>query len=132
MKRILFLIVFALFLAAFASCQKYNAFDVEEVIFPKGGGTLIIENWAGQGCEIYDYEYQVYSASISGISYGIDPSNHKITDPIKTTFKWLTAEYLDQTKIQLTAEPNKTGKLRKLGLIGDVQNHHTSIPIIQY
>ena len=124
MKRILFLLVFVLSIAVLASCQKYNAFDVEEVVFPKEGGTVTINNWTCQGCTIYSD-----SGQSQRIRYPIDTSNP--TFPLKTTYAWLTVEYKSYTQLELTAEPNETGKSRQLNLDSAVQNHPSSIPVIQ-
>lgn len=117
------IVAILLLVAAISSCEKYNPFDVEEVIFPKDGGEMVIHTEpGGYGICIYNSDNNENPASAP---YSVDGIERVSKD-------WLTVE-LDRnnSKITLSAEQNNTGKQRRLRINMMVQNRGGMIPVIQ-
>lgn len=119
MKRIIFIATLLLMAVAFNSCEEDKFGFDNKVIFSARGGE-----------ENVDGDYNIYTLSIGDYN---GKEMHATDDEIMSvTFDWLTATARKHSnEIVLTAQPNNTGKRRKLYLYGAVNNRSIDITVIQ-
>lgn len=120
MKR--FLVVAALVLSAFAlnSCEEDQWGYDNRVVFSAAGGE-----------EDVDGDAPIYNLSIATYD-GEEKSAAEVAGVMTVTYDWLTATAVKgDDEIRLYAQPNKTGKQRKLYVYGAIDNRSIDITVVQ-
>ena len=120
MKQVLFAV--ALFLSIFAlwSCEEDKWGYDNKVIFSARGGI-----------EDVDGDRDIYTLSIADHN-GNEISATEVAGIMTVKYDWLTASAAKHSnEITLTAEPNNTGKRRKLYVYAMVDNRSVDITVIQ-
>ena len=120
MKQVLFAV--ALFLSIFAlwSCEEDRWGYDNKVIFLAEGGSEEVEG-----------DSPIYHLSIGDYN-GNEISATEVAGVMTVKYDWLTASAAKHSnEITLTAEPNNTGKERKLYVYGSIHNRLTDITVIQ-
>ena len=120
MKRAIFAV--ALFLSIFTlwSCEEDRWGYDNKVIFSAEGGSKEVEG-----------DSTICHLSIGDYN-GNEISATEVAGVMTVTYDWLTATaQKNGNEIVLTAEPNKTGKQRKLYVYGSIHNRFTDITVIQ-
>ena len=120
MKQVLFAV--ALFLSIFAlwSCEEDRWGYDNKVIFSAEGGSEEVEG-----------DSPIYHLSIGDYN-GNEISATEVAGVMTVKYDWLTASAAKHSnEITLTAEPNNTGKERKLYVYGSIHNRFTDITVIQ-
>lgn len=124
MKRNI-LIAFLLVPLLLASCDTENNFGYpSKVTFGREGGTKICSGTSS----CYSIEVANYNGEGAGPQGGIK------ADSLKVTYEWLTVKckrFVD-TRLELMATPNHTGKRRTLYVYGWVNDHFADIKVVQY
>ena len=120
MKRFIFVAALLLSVFTFNSCEEDKwGFD-NKVVFSAAGGE-----------EDVDGDASIYSLSI-GTYNGNVKSATEIAGLMTVTYDWLTATAVKGSdEIHLIAQPNRTGKQRKLYVYGAVDNRFIDITVIQ-
>lgn len=119
-----FLIVLSFLLASCGSSDNYGY--PYKVTFGKEGGTKICSGTSTcYTVEITDYNGNGESASID-VTKGEN-------DSVVTTYQWLTVTHKPSSGpyLKLTAQPNHTGKKRKLYVSGMVDDSFAEIKVVQ-
>lgn len=120
MKRFVFVAALLLSVFAFNSCEEDKFGWDNKVVFSAQGGT-----------EDVDGDANIYNLSI-GNYQGEEKSAVEVAGIMTAKFDWLTASAVKNTnEIILTAEPNTTGKDRKLYVYASVDNRLVDITVIQ-
>ena len=120
MKRFIFIAALILTVFTFNSCEEDRWGYDNKVVFSADGGTREV-----------DGDVSIYSLSI-GNYQGDEQHAVEILGVMSVTYDWLTATAVKNTEeILLIAEPNKTGKSRKLYVYGAVNNRFIDITVIQ-
>ena len=120
MKRFIFIAALILTVFTFNSCEEDRWGYDNKVVFSADGGTREV-----------DGDVSIYSLSI-GNYQGDEQHAVEILGVMSVTYDWLTATAVKNTEeILLIAEPNKTGKQRKLYVYGSIHNRFTDITVIQ-
>ena len=120
MKRFIFIAALILTVFTFNSCEEDRWGYDNKVVFSADGGTREV-----------DGDVSIYSLSI-GNYQGDEQHAVEILGVMSVTYDWLTATAVKNTEeILLIAEPNKTGKSRKLYVYGAVHNRFIDITVIQ-
>ena len=120
MKRFVLVATLLLSLFALNSCEEDRFGWVNRVEFSAQGGVKEIEGDTG-----------IYTLSIGNYD-GEENSAVEVAGIMTANFDWLTASAVKNTnEIVLTAEPNNTGKDRKLYVYASVDNRFIDITIIQ-
>ena len=120
MKRLFFVAALVLSVLAFNSCDEDNWGWDNKVVFSADGGTQDV-----------DGDEAIYTLSIGNYN-GDEKAAEEIGGIMVVTYDWLTASAVKNTnEIVLIAEPNKTGKQRKLYVYGMVNNKSIDITVVQ-
>lgn len=120
MKRFVFVAALLLSVFAFNSCEEDKFGWDNKVVFSAQGGV-----------EDVDGDANIYNLSI-GNYQGEEKSAVEVAGIMTAKFDWLTASAVKNTnEIILTAEPNTTGKERKLYVYASVDNRFVDITVIQ-
>lgn len=120
MKRFVFVAALLLSVFAFNSCEEDKFGWDNKVVFSAQGGT-----------EDVDGDANIYNLSI-GNYQGEEKSAVEVAGIMTAKFDWLTASAIKNTnEILLKAEPNTTGKERKLYVYASVDNRFVDITVIQ-
>lgn len=120
MKRFLLIVAFILVAFAFNSCEEDRWGWDNKVVFSAAGGE-----------EDVDGDRSIYHLSI-GEYNGNEKSAVEVAGVMTITYDWLTATAVKgDNEIVLIAQPNKTGKKRKLYVYGAIDNRSTDITVIQ-
>ena len=120
MKRLFFVAALVLSVLSFNSCDEDNWGWDNKVVFSADGGTQDV-----------DGDEAIYTLS-SGNYNGDEKAAEEIGGIMVVTYDWLTASAVKNTnEIVLIAEPNKTGKQRKLYVYGMVNNKSIDITVVQ-
>ena len=120
MKRLFFVAALVLSVLAFNSCEEDKWGWDNKVVFSADGGTREV-----------DGDEDIYTLSI-GHYNGDEKAADEIGGIMVVTYDWLTASAVKNTdEIVLVAEPNKTGKQRKLYVYGMVNNKSIDITVVQ-
>lgn len=120
MKRFVFVAALLLSVFAFNSCEEDKFGWDNKVVFSAQGGA-----------EDVDGDANIYNLSI-GNYQGEEKSAVEVAGIMTAKFDWLTASAVKNTnEILLTAEPNTTGKERKLYVYVSVDNRFVDITVIQ-
>lgn len=119
MKRLIFIATLLLSILAFNSCEKDRFGYDNKVTFSAQGGEVDIEG-----------DDAIYTLSIGDYNGN---EKHSEGDVIMVAnYDWLTASAMKgSSEIRLIAEPNTTGKRRKLYVYGMVYNKMIDITVIQ-
>ena len=110
----------SLFLAA---CYDNNGYT-GKVTFPAKGGTKVVKG------EYFMHTYSI--ANFNGRNDGMQDNSDE--DSIRVSYQWLKASssFRERGKeIIVTAEPNTTGKRRRLYIHGMVMNDVITIKVVQ-
>ena len=120
MKRFIFVAALLLSLFAFSSCEE-DAYGWEnKVVFSAQGGM-----------EEVDGDADIYTLSIGNYS-GEESAAVEIAGIMTAKFDWLTATAVKNSdEIALTAEPNDTGKERRLYVYAMSGNKVIDITVVQ-
>ena len=120
MKRVIFVATLLLSVFAFSSCEEDEFGYDNKVIFSARGGV-----------EDVDGDDDIYTLSI-GDYKGNEVQASEVMGVMVVKYDWLTASAVKGTEeIKLSAEPNETGKRRKLYVYGMVYNKVIDITVIQ-
>ena len=120
MRRFIFISALLLSMFTFNSCEEDKWGWDNKVVFSARGGEKDI-----------DGDYSIYTLSI-GSYKGTEKTATEIADLMTITYDWLTATALKHdNEIHLIAQPNKTGKKRKLYVYGMIDNRSIDITVIQ-
>ena len=120
MKRFVLVATLLLSLFALNSCKEDRFGWANRVEFSAQGGVKEIEGDTG-----------IYTLSIGNYD-GEENSAVEVAGIMTANFDWLTASAVKNTnEIVLTAEPNNTGKDRKLYVYASVDNRFIDITVIQ-
>ena len=120
MRRMIFIAALVLSVLAFNSCEEDRWGWDNKVVFSANGGT-----------EDVDGDRSIYNLSIGDYN-GNEKSAVEVEGVMTVTYDWLTATAVKgDNEIILIAEPNKTGKKRKLYVYGAIDNRSTDITVIQ-
>lgn len=120
MKRFLLIAAFILVAFAFNSCEEDRWGWDNKVVFSAAGGE-----------EDVDGDDAIYTLSI-GDGRGDEKGAVEIGGIMTVTYDWLTATTVKNgDEIHLVAQPNKTGKRRKLYVFGMVHNRTMDITVVQ-
>ncbi len=120
MKRLISILALVLSVFAFNSCEEDQWGYDNKVIFSAQGGT-----------EDIDGDQPIYTLSI-GTHDGQEKNAVEVAGVMTVKYDWLTAIAIkDDNEIELIAEPNNTGKKRKLYVYGSINNRFTDITVIQ-
>ena len=106
MKRVLFSLMAIVVAVVMTSCEKEVDLGYPKVVsFGKDGGEKVIAGAVDfSGAEIHDYK--------SGDDGEYVPREGEVECQV---YKWLTVEYVPHsTELKIIAEPNASGKSRKL------------------
>ena len=106
MKRFILCLMALLAVSVMTSCEKETDFGYpQSVNFTKDGGEKVITGTTNfTGAHIHDYK--------SGEDGAFVPREDDIKCQV---YEWLTIEYLaNSTELKIIAEPNTSGKSRKL------------------
>ena len=120
MKRFIFIAALILTVFTFNSCEEDEWGWDNKVVFSAAGGTQEV-----------DGDEDIYTLSI-GDGNGDEKSAVEIAGVMTVTYDWLTASAVKNTdEIILIAEPNDTGKKRKLYVYGMIRNRAMDITVVQ-
>ena len=120
MKRLVFVAALLLSVFALSSCEEDQFGWDNKVIFSAEGGM-----------EDVDGDADIYTLSIGSYN-GEEKHSVEIAGIMTVKYDWLTATAVKNTnEIVLTAEPNDTGKERKLYVYGMIRNRVMDITVIQ-
>lgn len=120
MKRFVLVATLLLSLFALNSCKEDRFGWANSVEFSAQGGVKEVEGDTG-----------IYTLSIGNYD-GEENSAVEVAGIMTANFDWLTASAVKNTnEIVLTAEPNNTGKDRKLYVYASVDNRFIDITVIQ-
>lgn len=120
MKRMIFVATLLFAVLAFNSCEEDKWGWDNKVVFSAAGGTQEV-----------DGDEDIYTLSIGNYN-GDEKSAVEIAGLMTVTYDWLTASAVKNTdEIVLVAEPNKTGKSRKLYVYGMIGNRVMDITVVQ-
>ena len=120
MKRLFFVAALVLSVLSFNSCDEDNWGWDNKVVFSADGGTREV-----------DGDKDIYTLSIGNYN-GDEKAAEEIGGIMVVTYDWLTASAVKNTnEIVLIAEPNKTGKQRKLYIYGMIGNRVMDITVVQ-
>ena len=120
MKRMIFVATLLFAVLMFNSCEEDKWGWDNKVVFSAAGGTQEV-----------DGDEDIYTLSI-GDGNGDEKSAVEIAGLMTVTYDWLTASAVKNTdEIILVAEPNKTGKKRKLYVYGMIRNRAMDITVVQ-
>jgi hypothetical protein len=120
MKRFLLIAAFILVAFAFNSCEEDRWGWDNKVVFSAAGGE-----------EDVDGDDAIHTLSI-GDGRGDEKGAVEIGGIMTVTYDWLTATTVKGgDEIHLIAQPNKTGKRRKLYVFGMVGNRTMDITVVQ-
>ena len=120
MKRVIFVATLLLSVFAFSSCEEDKFGYDNKVVFSARGGV-----------EDVDGDDDIYALSI-GDYKGNEIQASEVLGVMVVKYDWLTASAVKGTEeIRLCAEPNETGKRRKLYVYGMVHNKLIDITVIQ-
>lgn len=120
MKRFIFIAALVLSVFTFNSCEEDQWGYDNRVIFSAKGGE-----------EDVDGDYSIYALSIGDYN-GNEESATEVAGVMTVTYDWLTVTAIKgDNEIHLIAQPNKTGKKRKLYVYGAINNRSTDITVIQ-
>ena len=123
--RITFLLMLSVLLASCGSSDNYGY--PSKVTFGKEGGSKICSGTSNcYNVEINDYNGNGKSTSIDAI----EDEN----DSVVVTYQWLMVTYKPSAgpHLKITAQPNHTGKERKLYVSGMVDDSFAEIKVVQY
>lgn len=119
MKRMIFAMAILLSAFAFTSCEEDKYGYDNRVAFSARGGT-----------EDVDGDDPIYTLSIADYDGNEKQAEGEVI--MVVNYDWLTASAVkNSTEIKLIAEPNTTGKRRKLYVYGMVHNKVIDITVIQ-
>lgn len=119
MKRMIFVATLLLSIFAFSSCEEDKFGYDNRVVFSAQGGT-----------EDVDGDDPIYTLSIADYDGNEKQAEGKTI--MVVNYDWLTASAEKGTgEIKLIAEPNNTGKKRKLFVYGMVHNKVIDITVVQ-
>ena len=119
MKRMIFAVAILLSVFAFTSCEEDKYGYDNRVTFSARGGT-----------EDVDGDDPIYTLSIGDYDGNEKPAEGEVI--MTANYDWLTASAVKGTgEIKLIAEPNNTGKKRKLFVYGMVRNKAIDITVVQ-
>ena len=120
MKRLIFAAALLVSIFAFTSCEEDQWGYDNRVIFTAQGGE-----------EDIDGEDAIHTLSI-GSPDGKEEFSVEVGNIMTAKLDWLTAIAIKgDNEIQLIAEPNETGKKRKLYVYGMIRNKVMDITVIQ-
>lgn len=120
MKRLFLIAALVLMALSFNSCEEDRWGYDNRVVFSAAGGE-----------EEVDGDASIYNLSI-GDGEGEERSAVEIAGVLTVTYDWLTATAVKGSdEIHLVAQPNKTGKKRKLFVYGAIDNRFTDITVVQ-
>ena len=120
MKKFIFIATLLLSVFAFNSCEEDQFGWDNKVVFSARGGV-----------EDVDGDDAIHTLSI-GTYEGKESAAVEILGVMTASYDWLTATAVKgDTEIVLTAEPNDTGKERKLYVYGMIRNRVIDITVIQ-
>ena len=120
-RKILLAFLFIPFL--FTSCDTDDNFGYpSKITFQKEGGTIFCSG--AKSCYLIEIDNYNGNGAGSGI---------RDTDSIRVTYDWLTAKCkkFNDTKIELIATPNHSGKKRRLYVYGAVDDDDAEIEVVQ-
>ena len=119
MKRMIFAMAILLSAFAFTSCEEDKYGYDNRVTFSARGGT-----------EDVDGDDPIYTLSIADYDGNEKQAEGEVI--MVVNYDWLTASAVkNSTEIKLIAEPNNTGKKRKLYVYGMVRNKVIDITVVQ-
>ena len=121
MKRTIFIAALFLSIFALSSCEEDRWGWDNKVIFSAAGGT-----------ESVDGDDSIYTLSIGNHDGHEIQADDIAGDVMTVTYDWLTATTKKgDNEITLIAQPNTTGKKRKLYVYGMIHNNVMDITVIQ-
>ena len=119
MKRLIFAVALLVSIFAFTSCEEDQWGYDNKVIFSARGGT-----------EDVDGDDPIYTLSIGDYNGKEKQAEGEVI--MVVNYDWLTASAVKGTgEIKLIAEPNNTGKKRRLYVYGMVRNKIIDITVVQ-
>ena len=119
MKRIIFAVAILLSVFAFSSCEEDKFGYDNRVVFSARGGE-----------EEVDGDESIYTLSIGDYDGNEKQAEGEVI--MVVNYDWLTASAVkNSTEIKLIAEPNNTGKKRRLYVYGMVRNKIIDITVVQ-
>ncbi len=120
MKRFIFVAAMLLSVFALNSCEEDRWGYDNRVEFSAAGGE-----------EDVDGDAPIYTLSI-GAHDGEEKPAVEVGGIMTVTYDWLTATAIKgKNEVHLIAQPNKTGKKRKLYVYGMVDNRSMDITVVQ-
>ena len=112
----------------FTSCDLIgdNYGYPSKVTFASGGG---IKDVSGEDCFYY---VEILNYDGKGVGEGINPEGGG-NDTLTVSYQWLTIKHrYGSTQLKVIAEPNHTGKRRRLYIHGMVDDHPADIKVVQH